>query len=55
MDSLLLVSLLYEVVGKKEFHEGLVDLIHVVVAKNKEEASGNPFVIIQNTVTCMSN
>ena len=48
MDSLLLVSLLYEVVGKKEFQEGLVDLLYVT-AKNKEEASDNPFVKIPNS------
>ena len=48
MDSLF--TLLYEMVGKKEFQEGLVDLLYVT-AKNKEEAYGNPFVKIPNSVT----
>ena len=50
MDSLFTIPLLYEVVRKQEFQEGLVDLLYVT-AKNKEEASGKPLVKIPNTVT----
>ena len=48
--SLLHIPLLYEVVGNKEFKEGLVDLVFKE-AKNKEEVYGNPFVKFHNSVT----
>ena len=50
MDSLLLVSLLYEVVGKKEFQEGLIDLVFKE-AKNKVETGDNKYIQIPEGVS----
>jgi len=49
MDSLLTVSLLYEVVGKKEFKKGLVDLIFKE-AKDIAEAGENKYIQIPKSV-----
>ena len=43
MDSLLIVSLLYEVVGKKEFQERLVDLVFRE-ANNKDGVENNKYI-----------
>jgi len=50
MDSLLIISLLYEVSGKKEFQNGLIDLIFKE-ARNNEEAGENKYIQIPNSVT----
>lgn len=50
MDSLLLISLLYDVVKKKEFNEGLVDLVFKK-AKNKEESGKCKYIQIYDEIS----
>jgi len=50
MDSLLLTSLLYEVVGKKEFQKGLIDLVFKR-AKNKNDAGEYKYIQLYNDVS----
>ena len=50
MDSHSTIALLYEVVGKKEFHERLVDLVFKE-AKNKDDVGENLYIQIPKGVT----